>query len=335
MNIYNYTRSDLEDYFTNIGDKKFRAIQIYDWIYKKKIKNFSEMNNISKDIITHMEENFTINSLKILMKQEDKDVSKYLFELNDNEKIEAVLMKHNYGLSLCISTQVGCNMGCSFCESGKMKKARNLEVHEMINQILTIENDINDRISHVVLMGIGEPFDNYDNVISFVKILIDEKGLDKAVRHITVSTCGVIPKIKELTKSGLSINLAISLHAPNDKLRTELMPINKAYNLKELMSALNEYIKVTKRRLTYEYIMLEGINDTKECALELSKLIKGQMAYVNLIPYNETSSDFKRSKKVKILEFYDILKKNNIAVTIRKEFGSNVDAACGQLRSKH
>ena len=332
--IYGISLKELETFFVGNGYKKFKAKQVYDWLYKKRVKCFNEMYNVSKNVIELLEENFCFNDLEIIAKNEDVDVKKYLFRLSDNNKVEAVLMYHDYGNSLCISTQVGCNMGCAFCESGRLKKVRNLESHEMVLQILKIEEDINVRISHVVLMGIGEPFDNYDNVISFINIINDNNGIALGSRHITVSTCGVVPKIKEFTNYDKQVNLAISLHAPNNEIRDKLMNINKAYKIEELMDSIKDYIKVTNRRVTFEYIMLQGINDTKDCAIELSNLLKGMNCYVNLIPYNETSHiEFKKSSQKTILEFYDILKKNNINVTIRREFGSKVSAACGQLRA--
>ena len=292
------------------------------------------MNNLNKNVISKLKNDFIINNILILKKDIGKDVCKYLFKLHDDEKIEAVLMYHDYGISLCISTQVGCNMSCSFCESGRLKKRRNLEVCEMVLQILEIEKDIKNRISHIVLMGIGEPFDNYDNVIKFINIINDNKGIDIGARHITISTCGIIPKIIEFSNLKLQVNLAISLHAPNNELRNLIMPINKVYSLDNLMNAVKEYINKTNRRVTFEYIMLKGVNDNKECALELCKLLKNMNCYVNLIPYNETNNiQYKRSDMNIINEFYDILKKNNICVTIRKEFGGLVSAACGQLRS--
>ena len=267
--------------------------------------------------------------------QEDKDVCKYLFELSDGEHIEAVLMKHDYGNSICVSSQVGCNMGCKFCESGRRKKVRNLETYEMVLQILMIEKLLGERISHVVVMGIGEPFDNYDNLIKFFKIINHPKGLAIGARHITVSTCGIIPKILEFSDFPLQINLAISLHAPNNEIRDKIMPINKAYPIIELIPALKTYLNKTNRRITFEYIMLDGINDSEECALELANLVKDINCYINLIPYNETNNiEFKRTKTVQIMRFYDILKKNSVNVTIRREFGGKIDAACGQLRSK-
>lgn len=333
--IYNYTLKDLQDYFESIGETKFRASQVFDWLYIKKVKSFDEMTNLKKSLISFLKENFSCELLQLVKKQEDVDVKKYLFELYDGNKIEAVLMNHDYGNSLCVSSQVGCNMGCRFCESGRLKKKRNLESFELVTQILAVEEDCKEKISHVVLMGIGEPFDNYDNVMNFVNIINDPKGINIGIRHITLSTCGLIPKIKQFTNERAGVNLAISLHAPNDKIRNEIMPINKAYSVNEIISAIKDYIDKTNRRVTFEYILLDNVNDTEECATELVKLLKGINCYVNLIPYNETSNiSYKTSKKVTINRFYDILKKNNINVTIRREFGSKVSAACGQLRSE-
>ena len=332
--IYSMTYSELEDFFTLNGYKKFKAKQVYDWLYKKRVNSFKEMYNVSKKVIELLEENFIFDSIEMLLKKEDVDVAKYLFNLSDNNKVEAVLMNHDYGTSLCISTQVGCNMGCKFCESGRLKKVRNLETSEMVLQILKVEADIGKRISHVVLMGIGEPFDNYDNVISFIDIINNANGIALGSRHITISTCGIVPKIREFTNYDKQVNLAISLHAPNNEIRNKIMNINKAYNIDELMKSLKEYISVTNRRVTFEYIMLKDINDSKACVLELANLLKGMNCYVNLIPYNETSHiEFKKSSQKSILDFYDVLKKNNINVTIRREFGRKVSAACGQLRA--
>ena len=244
-------------------------------------------------------------------------------------------MEHDYGNSLCISSEVGCNMNCSFCESGRIKKQRDVTSGEMVLEIMKIEEDIGIRISHVVLMGIGEPFDNYNNVIDFVNIVNNPYGINLGSRHITISTCGIVPKIYEFADLPYQVNLAISLHAPNDNLRTKLMPINKVYDLDSLIKSIKYYINKTNRRVTFEYIMLDNINDTKENAMELSKLLHGLNCYVNLIPYNETNTlkGYKRSNKDKILKFYDTLKKNNINVTIRREFGRHISAACGQLKS--
>lgn len=334
-NIYNLTLKDLEDYFINKGDKKFKGQQVFDWLYRKRVNSFDEMTNIKKEVIDMLKEEFDLRTISITKVERDVDVNKYLFSLKDNEKVEAVLMDHLYGNSLCISTQVGCNMGCKFCESGRLKKVRNLETHEMVEQILLVEEECGKRISHVVVMGIGEPFDNYDNLIKFIEIINNPKGIELGSRHITVSTCGVVPKIKEFMKLPYQVNLAISLHAPNNEIRNTIMPINKAYPIEVLMDTLKEYIKMTNRRVTFEYILLDGVNDTVECAQELSNLVRGMNCYINLIPYNETNNiSYKRTKSENISKFYDILKKNKINVTIRREYGSKISAACGQLRSK-
>ena len=333
--IYGITRKKLEEYFISNNDKKFRATQIFEWIYRKNIKSFDEISNINKESINKLKEDFEFNTLKIIKKQEDVDVKKYLFELNDKNKIESVVMYH-YGISICVSSQIGCNMGCSFCESGRLKKVRNLTVDEMLLQVIEVQEDIKERISHIVIMGIGEPFDNYDNVIDFINIANDDYALAIGARHITVSTSGIVPKIYEFSKAYSQVNLAISLHAPNNEIRSKIMKINNAYNIDEIMKAVKDYIKLTNRRVTFEYIMLDGVNDTESCAKELSKLLKGINCYVNLIPYNETNNiGFKRSNSSQISKFYDILKKENINVTIRREFGSKVSAACGQLRSEN
>ncbi|MCI6108382.1 MAG: 23S rRNA (adenine(2503)-C(2))-methyltransferase RlmN [Candidatus Faecimonas sp.] len=335
MNIYNLTREELEEYFISHDSKKFHANQLFSWLYEKRISSIFEVTDIKKEMLEQLSLDFSFSKLDLVQVERDIDVCKYLFELSDGEHIEAVLMKHDYGNSVCISSQVGCNMGCKFCESGRRKKVRNLETWEMVTQLLMIEEDLKARVSHVVVMGIGEPFDNYDNLLRFFQIINHPKGLAIGARHITVSTCGIVPKILEFSHFPLQINLAISLHAPNDKLRNQIMPINRAYPLKELLPALEEYLKRTNRRITFEYIMLAGINDTDECAKELVKLVGHLNCYINLIPYNETNNlEFKRSSTVQIMRFYDILKKNRLNVTIRREFGSKISAACGQLRSK-
>lgn len=335
-NIYDLTLKELEDYFISIGDKKFRAVQVYDFLYKKRVKSFDEMNNIGNKIKERLKQDFDMFKIKLVLKQSDKDVSKYLFELSDGGRIESVLMYHDYGISICVSSQIGCNMGCAFCESGRLKKVRDLEAYEIVEQILLIEEDIKKRISHVVVMGIGEPFDNYDNVMRFIKIINEGKGIDIGSRHITVSTCGLIPGIKKFMNEEGQVNLAISLHAPTDEIRNKIMKVNRVYKIKELIEVIREYIKKTNRRVTFEYILLENVNDSNECAYDLAGLLKGINCYVNLIPYNETENiGFKRTKNEQIMKFYDILKKSSINVTIRREFGSKVDAACGQLRANN
>ncbi len=334
-NIYDLTYEEMEEYFLNIGSKKFHAMQLFTWLYEKRVESYSEVTNIKKELLDNISRDYSIDRLKIVSVEEDVDVSKYLFELYDGEHIEAVLMRHDYGNSVCISSQVGCNMGCKFCESGRRKKVRNLETYEMVLQILMIEKLLGERVSHVVVMGIGEPFDNYDNLCRFLKIINHPKGMAIGARHITVSTCGVVPKVLEFSEFPLQINLAVSLHAPNNEIRDKIMPINKAYPLEKLIPALKTYLERTNRRITFEYILLKNINDSTKCAEELSKLVKGINCYINLIPYNETENiGFKRTNTIQIMRFYDILKKNNVNVTIRREFGGKISAACGQLRSK-
>lgn len=333
--IYNKTIEELEEYFINKGEKKFKALQVFSWLYEKRVTSYQEMTNIKKDLLKEVEKDFSIDSVAIVNVERDKDVCKYLFKLKDGEHVEAVLMNHDYGNSLCVSSQVGCNMGCKFCESGRRKKVRNLETSEMVLQILAIEKDIGKRISHVVVMGIGEPFDNYENLIKFILIINHPKGIALGSRHITVSTCGIVPKIDAFSHFPLQVNLAISLHAPNNEIRNQIMPINKVYPLEKLIPSIKNYIQKTNRRVTFEYILLKNVNDSDACAHALAHLIRGMNCYVNLIPYNETNNiDFKRTNSIQINRFYDILKKENINVTKRREFGSKISAACGQLRSK-
>ncbi len=334
-NIYNYKLDELEDYFLSIGEKKFKARQIYDWLYIKNVNDFYKMTNINKSLQEKLSNTFSLEFIKIIKKQENELTSKYLFLLLDGNYIEAVLMRHDYGISVCVSSQVGCNMGCKFCESGRLKKVRDLEAYEIVEQIILIQNDIKERIDSVVIMGIGEPFDNYDNIMKFIRIINNPFGINIGARHITVSTSGLVPKIKKFMNEDLQVNLAISLHAPSDEIRNKIMPVNKAYSISELIDTLKEYIKKTNRRVTIEYVMLNSVNDSYEDAINLANLLRGMNVYVNLIPYNETSHiEFKKSSKGVIMKFYDTLKKNGINVTIRREFGSGIDAACGQLRAK-
>lgn len=335
MHIMNLTKDNLEEYFISIGEKKFKADQVFTWLYEKRVFDYNLFSDLKKEIRDKLREDMDISFISIKRKEEDNLTKKYLFSLHDRNYVEAVLMEHDYGLSVCISTQVGCNMGCKFCESGRLKKVRNLETYEMVEQILLIEKDINKRISSVVLMGIGEPLDNYDNVINFIKIINDPKGISIGARHITVSTCGIVPKIYELAHLPLQVNLALSLHAPNDEIRNKIMGINKVYNISQVLTAIKDYIALTNRRVTIEYVMLKMVNDSVECANMLSDLLRGLNVYVNLIPYNETNNiSFKKSDKNTIDEFYNTLKKRGINVTVRREFGSKISAACGQLRSK-
>ena len=334
MNIYAYTLKELEEYLVNNGFKKYNATQIIEWIYEHKVYDFNKMTNLSKKIIEFCNENLYFEDLSILKVETSKLANKYLLGLKDNNKIECVLMNHDYGYSLCVSSQVGCNMGCSFCESGRLKKVRDLSLEELVGQVIAVSRYEGVRIDSIVVMGIGEPFDNFENIKRFISLVTNNKMLNIGQRHLTVSTCGLVPKIYEFADLETGVNLAISLHAPNNEIRDKIMKINHAYKIEKVMKALDYYIAKTNRRVTIEYIMLAGINDTDECAYELANLIKGKLMYVNLIPYNETSNfTMKRSNDFKIKSFYDILKSNNINVTIRKEMGGNLSAACGQLRA--
>lgn len=334
-NIYGMKRADLEEYFTTINEKKFKALQVFEWLYLKRVNDFSLMTNIKKEIQEKLKQDFTMDMITLDSSQDDNLTHKYLFKLADNNYIEAVLMEHDYGLSVCVSSEVGCNMGCKFCESGRRKKVRNLETYEMVEQILLIEAKIQKRISSVVVMGIGEPFDNYDNLMDFIRIINDSKGLAIGARHITVSTCGLVPKIYDFANEDLQVNLALSLHGPDDDIRNRLMPINKVYSISKVMKAISDYIEKTNRRVTIEYVMLNNVNDSVDAASKLAKLLKGLNVYVNLIPYNETNHiEFSKSSKENIDKFYNTLQANKINVTVRREFGGKIDAACGQLRSK-
>ena len=338
-NIYNYSLNELEEYFVSIGEKKFRATQIFEWLYRKRINSFEEMTNVSQKTIDHLNENFYMERLEIITKQVSADgTTKFLFRLHDGKLIETVLMRHNYGNSVCVTSQVGCNMGCSFCASGELGKVRSLETAELVEQVLEVQKQLDEtyeRVTNIVVMGIGEPFDNYDNVMRFLKIVNYAKGLEIGARHITVSTCGIVPKIIEFANFDLQVNLAISLHAPNNELRSQIMKINNAYKIEEVMDAVKHYINITNRRVTFEYILVHNVNDSKEHAKELVRLIKGMNAYVNLIPYNEVSTKpYKRVTKENATAFYKILDDNHIQSTLRMEHGADIDAACGQLRAK-
>lgn len=335
--IYDYTFQELEEYFVSVGDKKFRAKQIFEWLYKRKVESFEEMTNISKKMITHLSDNFTMPRLELVTKQESVDGTiKFLFRLEDDNTIEAVLMRYEWGNSLCITTQVGCNIGCSFCASGLRGKFRDLTAGEIVLQVLEVERIQDIKITNIVVMGIGEPFDNYKNTLAAVNTLNHPFGFEIGARHITISTSGLVPKIIDFANEHSQVNLAISLHAPNDEIRNNLMKINKVYPLSELIDSVKYYVSETNRRITFEYILLAGVNDQEKHAHQLSDLIRGINAYVNLIPYNEVSEfDYKRTSKENALKFYDILKKRGINVTLRQEKGIDIFAACGQLRSKN
>lgn len=334
--IYDLSEEDFKEYLESLGQKPFRAKQIIEWVYRKRIKSFDEITNMKKDFIEQLKNDFEISLLTLETHQISQDgTQKFLFKLNDGNFIETVLMTNEYGYSACVTTEVGCNMGCAFCASGMKKKLRNLDTSEIVRQILTAEEIANIKITHIVIMGIGEPFDNYDNVIRFLKIVNNPLGLEIGARHITVSTCGLVPKIKEYADFPLQVNLALSLHAPNDEIRNQIMPISHAYKYDEVIEAISYYIEKTNRRVTIEYILLDKINDSVENANELADKLHGLNVYVNLIPYNEViEKPFKRSSKEAMNKFFDTLKKRHINVQLRREQGSDIDAACGQLRSK-
>lgn len=342
--IYSLTKNNLEQWLVEKGEKKFRAQQIWEWLYQKKVTTFSEMTNLAKGLIQLLEENFVINPLKLVLTQEASDGTvKYLFELADKQLIETVLMHQEYGQSVCVTTQVGCNIGCTFCASGLLKKNRDLTSGEIVAQIMMVESyfaqkEQGERVSHVVVMGIGEPFDNYKNLVDFLHIINDPKGLAIGARHITVSTSGLAHKILEFADLDLQVNLAISLHAPNNEVRSNIMRINRTFPIEKLMSAVDTYLEKTNRRITFEYIMLKDVNDQLEHADQLAELLKNKkkLAYVNLIPYNPVSEhdQYARSSKKTVTAFYDRLKQKGINVVTRKEHGTDIDAACGQLRSK-
>lgn len=339
-NLYGYKLEDLEELMISLGQKKYRATQIFKWIYERGVTNFDEMSDISLSFREVLKNEFTLSIPTIYKKQVSSDGTiKLLLCLDDDSKIETVLMRYNYGLVACVTSQVGCNMGCAFCASGLFKKQRNLEVHELVGQILVLNNllkEENKKITHVVVMGTGEPFDNYDNVMKFIRILNNPHGFAIGARHLTVSTCGLVEKIREYANEGIQINLAISLHAPSDKIRNKIMPISLKYPLDQLMDAVKYYEATAKRRVTFEYILLEDINDSIENAKELAKLIKGTTSYVNLIPYNPVGElKYKRTSGNRVHRFMDALIKEGVNVTVRKEFGTDIDAACGQLRAKN
>lgn len=338
--IYDYAYSDLEELFLLKGMKKYRASQLFSWLYRKRVSEFDAMSDLAKDTIGMLKEEYIIDPLTLCDKQVSRDGTvKFLFRLEDGSLVESVLMHFDYGKSLCVTSQVGCNMGCRFCASGLLKKQRNCTSGEMVGQVMAVQKMLDEkqeRLSHVVVMGTGEPFDNYEEVMRFLKTINDDRGLAIGARHITISTCGVVPRIYDFAKEKVQYNLAISLHAPNDELRSQLMPVNQAYPLSELMSALRYYTSLNNRKLTFEYILLKGVNDSDAQAKELAELLKGMNAYVNLIPYNPVDEHgFKTSEDFITLHFYDILMKNHIKATLRQKHGEDIDAACGQLRAKH
>ncbi len=338
-NIYAYTLDELEDYFIKLNEKKFRAKQVFDWLYQKRVNAFSDMNNLPKNLIEKLEENFDINILTLDMKQESKDGTiKFLFQVRDGHYIESVLMAHQYGYSVCVSSQIGCKMGCTFCASTIGGIVRDLDSGEMVSQVVEIQKLLdkdNKRVSSVVVMGSGEPFDNFYHTMKFIDIINHEKTLHIGSRHITVSTSGVVPKIYEFADMNSQVTLAISLHATTNAVRSMIMPINRAYPLEQLIDAVKYYNQVTNRRVSFEFGLLNGVNDTVEEAKRLANLVKPLLCHVNVIPINDVmETHYEKPKHMKINQFVKVLEKNGINVTIRREKGTDIDAACGQLRAK-
>ena len=339
--IYSYSLEELTKIMLAMGQSAYRGKQIFSWLYKKRVKSFDEMNDISLSFREELKKNFDffLPTIDVMEKSKDGTI-KCLFKLRDGERVGGVLMHYVYGYSVCVSSQVGCNMSCAFCASGLLKKKRNLTPDEMLGQVLAFDEILRkdgNHVTHCVVMGTGEPFDNYDNVLSFIRILNSPFALDIGARHITVSTCGVVPSILRFGKEGLQVNLAISLHAPTNELRDKLMPINKAYPLEKLIPAIIQYGNDSNgRRVTFEYILIKGVNDSIEDAKKLERLIRPTFGYVNLIPYNPVvENGYERADDESVTLFHNYLLSKKVKSTIRKEFGSDIDAACGQLRAKY
>ena len=337
--IYSLNLSDWQEWLEEQRQAKFRGAQIFDWLYKKRVQSLDEMKNLPKDLREQLSKNFDFTTLKENASAVSKDrTTKFLFELADGHLIETVLMYHKYGCSVCVTTQVGCRLGCGFCASSLGGLKRNLEAGEIVAQVLKVQQFLdrtNERVSHVVVMGIGEPLDNYHELTKFIHIINHDQGLNIGSRHITVSTSGIVPKIYDFAKDHPQVKFAISLHAPTDNLRTSLMPINQVYSLEELMKAAHDYVKATNRRITIEYGLIKGVNDTKECAQQLADLLEKLHCHVNLIPVNYVPErGFVKTPIKHIQQFEQILKNQKISVTVRRELGSDIEAACGQLRAK-
>ena len=336
-NIKDYNLEELKEELKSIGEKPFRAEQIFKWLYQEKVKSFDDMTNLSLELREKLKENYTICNFKILKKQESSDgTKKYLFDVLDGNAIETVLMSYHHGYSICVSSQIGCKMGCKFCASTGIKFVRSLTSGEIVEQILAVEQDENIRISNIVFMGIGEPLDNFDNVINAVKIINNPKGLNIGARHISISTSGLVPMIYKLAEQNTQCTLSISLHATTNEKRSSMMPVNNAYNIEELIQACKDYIKVTNRRISFEYALAKDNNDNLEDAKRLVKLLKGMLCHVNLIPINKIENgEYTKSSNENIIKFRDYLNDHGIVATIRRELGSDIDAACGQLRRKN
>lgn len=335
IDIKSLNIEELERALADLGLPKFRTAQIYKWLQVQGAEDFEEMSNIPKSLKEQLGEKFVIKGCKIKRKlvSEIDETVKYLFELFDGEMVESVLMKYKYGYTLCVSNQVGCNMGCKFCASTLNGCVRSLSASEILSQIHSAQRDMGVRVSHVVLMGMGEPLDNYDNILKFIELVSDENALNMSTRNISLSTCGIVPKVKDLEKRHLPVTLSISLHAPNDKIRSSIMPINKKWGVDELLSACKSYAKATSRRISFEYAMIKGVNDSDECANELGRRLKGMLCHVNIIPVNSVKENsFDKSSKARIQKFITILSKYGVNATVRRTLGADINASCGQLR---
>ena len=335
-NIKNYNLEELKELIEELGEKKYRAEQIFTWIYKENVTSFDDMTNLPLGLREKLKENYDLHIFKILRKQESQDgTKKYLFDVLDGNAIESVLMEYKHGYTICVSSQIGCKMGCKFCASTGVKFARSLEAGEIVEQLLAVERDQNIKISNVVFMGIGEPLDNYENVLKAVSLINNQKGINIGARHISISTSGIVPKIYRLADENLQCTLSISLHSASDEKRSEMMPVNDVYNIEELMKACRYYIEKTNRRISFEYALAKENNDNLDDAKELVKLLKGMLCHVNLIPINKIEGGkFVKSTNENIIKFRDYLNEHGIVATIRRELGSDIDAACGQLRKK-
>lgn len=335
--ILSMTFEELSEEFSALKIQKFRAKQVYEWLHKHLASDYDEMSNLPKSLREELSEKFPLYTCKIAKKQVSKldSTVKYLFEMHDGDFVESVVMKYKYGYTICVSSQVGCKMGCAFCASTLGGFKRSLLPGEILSQLYTAQKDLGERISHIVLMGMGEPLDNYDNVMRFLELITDEKGLNISMRNISLSTCGIVPKIRELLNKHMQLTLSISLHAPSDELRSKIMPINNKYSVDELLHICRKYAFETSRRISFEYAMLSGVNDSDDCAALLASKLKGMLCHVNLIPVNEVAeSPFKPSSHERVERFVEILGKSGINATVRRKLGSDIDASCGQLRQK-